>query len=55
METKHSPEFGELKYLSVDDYYKGNWRYVGSEVDDDQNHSSYDIVECDMEYRYTYI
>ena len=55
METKHSSEFGELEYLSPDDYHKGNWRYVGSEADDDQNQPWYDIVERDMDYRYTYI
>ena len=58
MEIKHSSEFGELEYLSPDDYYKGNWRYVGYEVDevnDDPNQPWYDIVERDMDYRYTYI
>ena len=45
-------EYGDLKWLPTKEYYKDNWRYVGSVWDESE---SYDIVEKDMEYRYTQI
>ena len=41
--TKWSEEFGRLEYLSREDYFRGNWEYVGSE-DLDCDGGSWDIV-----------
>lgn len=51
---RYFSEFGSLEWLPREDYFKGNWRYVGSEYDD-YDDESYDIVEKNMEYRYTQI
>ena len=45
--------YGPVEWLEPDEYFKENsgWRYVGTVYD--INEETYDIVEKDMEYRYT--
>lgn len=45
-------EYGHLEWLPTKEYYKGNWAYVASVWNENE---SYDIVEKDMEFRYTQI
>ena len=56
MPKKYSIEFGYLAYLSREDYFRGDWDYVGSE-DLDFDGTDWDIVRSgdNSDWRYTKI
>lgn len=54
MERKYSTEYGRLDYLPRDEYFSGDWYYVGTDTSDDE---WFDIVRNydGSEWRWTNI